>query len=82
MNELARMMEEAELRALDTKTQTYSLCFNILHILYVASKIACADAPRQICIGSDYDGLINPMKVCLDVGDLSELESALIASLR
>lgn len=50
---------------------------NILHILWVGSKqqlIGLAKAAKQICIGTDFDGLINAIDCCKNAGKLQQLK--------
>jgi microsomal dipeptidase-like Zn-dependent dipeptidase len=50
---------------------------NILHILWVASKhshIGINKAAKQICIGTDFDGLINAIDCCKDANGLQKLK--------
>jgi microsomal dipeptidase-like Zn-dependent dipeptidase len=51
---------------------------NILHILWVANKnarIGLKKAAKQICIGTDFDGLINAIDCCKDAGGLQQLKT-------
>jgi hypothetical protein len=50
---------------------------NILHILWVAGKhthIGIKKAAKQICIGTDFDGLINAIDCCKDASGLQQLK--------
>ena len=50
---------------------------NIMHILWVASQhsfIGIDKAAKQICIGTDFDGLINAIDCCKDTGGLQRLK--------
>jgi microsomal dipeptidase-like Zn-dependent dipeptidase len=47
------------------------LCNHILHIV----EIGGARAWKQICIGSDFDGLIDPINGCLSHAELPQLEA-------
>lgn len=50
---------------------------NIMHILWVASRhslIGINKAAKQICIGTDFDGLINAIDCCKDAGGLQKLK--------
>jgi microsomal dipeptidase-like Zn-dependent dipeptidase len=50
---------------------------NILHILWVAgkhSRIGITKAAKQICIGTDFDGLINAIDCCKDANGLQKLK--------
>lgn len=49
------------------------LCNNILHIVEVGG----AKAWKHICIGSDFDGMINPINVCRNAKKYDNLSSAL-----
>jgi microsomal dipeptidase-like Zn-dependent dipeptidase len=51
---------------------------NIMHILWVASRhsaIGVDKAARQICIGTDFDGLINAIDGCKDASGLQKLKA-------
>ena len=55
------------------------LCFNIIHIHVVGSLKGRVEAPlHQVCLGSDFDGLIEPLKICREADDLENLEYNLI----
>ncbi len=50
---------------------------NIIHILWVAANhpgIDIKKAAKQICIGTDFDGLINAIDCCKDCTDLLQLK--------
>ena len=50
---------------------------NILHILWVAGKkqsIGLKKAAKQICIGTDFDGLINAIDCCKTTDGLQQLK--------
>jgi microsomal dipeptidase-like Zn-dependent dipeptidase len=49
------------------------LCNNILHIV----KIGGQNAWKHICIGSDFDGMINPINVCRNAKKYDNLSNAL-----
>ena len=49
------------------------LCNNILHIV----KVAGSSAWQQICIGSDFDGLIDAINCCLDAISMPQLADGL-----
>jgi hypothetical protein len=51
---------------------------NIVHILWVANKnpaIGAARAAKQICIGTDFDGLINAIDCCKETTGLKQLKA-------
>jgi microsomal dipeptidase-like Zn-dependent dipeptidase len=50
---------------------------NIVHMLWVANrhpKIDIKKAIKQICIGTDFDGLINAIDCCKNAGGLDQLK--------
>jgi microsomal dipeptidase-like Zn-dependent dipeptidase len=53
------------------------LCNNILH----AVKIGGPKAWKHICLGSDFDGLINPINGCKTVAHYHKLEEQLVVTL-
>ncbi|HMI79104.1 MAG TPA: membrane dipeptidase, partial [Ferruginibacter sp.] len=58
-------------------TQRRFLVNNIIHILWVANKhaeIKINEAVKQICIGTDFDGLINAIDCCKEITALGELK--------
>lgn len=56
-----------------------SFCFNIIHIIQVGLlKTDIAEPWNQICLGSDFDGLIEPLKISPDISSLEELEANMI----
>jgi microsomal dipeptidase-like Zn-dependent dipeptidase len=79
-------METVESWLIPTKEERHPLClcFNLLHIVAVAkankaeigSKMT--DPWRHICIGSDFDGLIDPVKICRDASKMPDLEKVLL----
>lgn len=57
---------------------------NIIHILWVANKhpeIGLQKAAKQICLGTDFDGLINAIDCCKQTSGLPQLKKELKASL-
>lgn len=64
----------ADTRDLDERKHLRHLCNNILHIV----KIGGERVWKQLCIGSDFDGLIDPVNNCCDVTEYSKLEDGLI----
>ena len=69
--------EESNQRGRKRKHLRY-LCNNILHIV----KIGGEKAWDHICIGSDFDGLINPINNCKSCADFPDLEEDLIEVLQ
>lgn len=55
----------------------WHLCNQILHII----KCAGPKAWNHITIGSDFDGLISPIKACISVAEYPHLEKSLIEML-
>ena len=59
------------------ETQRRFLVNNIIHILWVANKnldIKIQDAAKQICIGTDFDGLINSIDCCKETKGMAQLK--------
>lgn len=54
------------------------LCNQILHIV----EIGGAKAWKQMCIGTDFDGLIDPVNICLNHHELPSLEESLASMLQ
>ncbi|ATL48858.1 hypothetical protein COR50_17740 [Chitinophaga caeni] len=69
--------EESYLLPTKQERHPLALCFNILHIVAVGNEIPGCDPWQHICIGSDYDGLINPVANCRDAAQLPALGKAL-----
>lgn len=80
-NNLESMISENESWLIPTKEDRHPLafCFNIIHIIQVALlRTEIGEPWKHICIGSDFDGLIEPLKVSPQVTSLDELEANLI----
>ncbi|RNI30684.1 amidohydrolase family protein [Rufibacter latericius] len=79
-------METMESWLVPTKEERHplSLCFNLLHIVSVAKSNKEEISPKMtdpwqhICIGSDFDGLIDPVKICRDASKMPDLEKVLL----
>lgn len=59
------------------ETHCRFLVNNIIHILWVANKspeINLQEAAKQICIGTDFDGLINAIDCCKDTTCMRQLK--------
>ena len=57
---------------------------NIIHILWIANKhnaIRMHDAVKQICIGTDFDGLINAIDCCKQTTGLQQLKKDMRADI-
>lgn len=76
---LESMVEAAESWLVPTKEERHPLCFcfNVVHIVSVGQMRTTKDPWKNICIGSDFDGLIEPLKICRDTASLNELEVSL-----
>jgi hypothetical protein len=64
-------------QSLYIETHCRFLVNNIIHILWVADKnnsINIADAAKQICIGTDFDGLINAIDCCKQTTGMQQLK--------
>lgn len=71
--------EESWIKPTKEERNHLAFCFNILHIVSVTKiyheKI---DPWKHICLGSDFDGLIEPLKSCREASMLSELSQQTI----
>lgn len=73
-------LTESELIPTKKERHPICLCLNIIHILSVAAWNKdiignnMQDAWDHICIGSDFDGLIDPVKICRDASQMPALE--------
>lgn len=64
-------------QSLYIETHRRFLVNNIIHILWVANKntsINIQDAAKQICIGTDFDGLINAIDCCKQTTGMDQLK--------
>lgn len=79
-DKLESMAVDAESWLVPTKEERHPLClcFNIIHIIAVGKLRTNKDPWKQICIGSDFDGMIEPLKTCSDASSLQELEYNLL----
>jgi hypothetical protein len=73
--------EELESQFFPNKKESHllSFCFNVLHIINVA-KTGVPDKKnywKYVCIGSDFDGLIDPLKTCRDASSFPNLRKDL-----
>lgn len=74
---------EKESYLMPSKEERHALifCFNIIHILSVGG-IRTLKNPEEIwkciCIGSDFDGLINPSVNCPEADHMTNLENELV----
>ncbi|WP_128544799.1 hypothetical protein [Larkinella soli] len=64
---------------LPTKEERHplSLCFNLLHVVSAGRIRTDKDPWKHITIGSDFDGLINPLINCRDASRMGNLENLL-----
>lgn len=70
--------------SVESMNHTKMLCFNIIHIVVTAYRF-CDDSInpwKHICIGSDFDGLIEPALACENVTETASLKLALIKMLK
>ena len=65
--------EEDETRALDERKHLRHLCNQILHFV----KIGGEKAWGHLCLGSDFDGLIDPINNCTSAKEYPKLEADL-----
>jgi microsomal dipeptidase-like Zn-dependent dipeptidase len=64
-------------QSLYIETHRRFLVNNIIHILWVANKnisIDIKDAVKQICVGTDFDGLINAIDCCKQTNGMRQLK--------
>ncbi|MCB0584700.1 MAG: membrane dipeptidase, partial [Phaeodactylibacter sp.] len=69
--------EEERGRELNERKHLRHLCNNILH----AVKVGGERAWKQMCLGSDFDGLIDPLNNCTSAEEYPKLERNLIEEL-
>jgi len=82
LKEINVVEHEMESWTLPTKEERHPLClcFNLIHIMTVGqAKLhwPWADVSKHICIGSDFDGLIQAIKVCEDASEFPDLRGIL-----
>lgn len=82
VEKLESMAVEEESWLIPTKEDRHPLCFcfNIIHIVNVG-YLKGSDSLNpwdHISIGSDYDGLIEPMKICYNISSIDDLEYNLL----
>ncbi|WP_026808433.1 amidohydrolase family protein [Arenibacter latericius] len=72
--------EEAWLTPSKKEMHPLSFCFNIVHLLAVIGLKAMPkmSPEKYICVGSDFDGFIEPLKICSDSRRMKDLESNLL----
>ena len=61
----------------DPEREVACLAFNILHILAVGKCKTTTDPWQHITIGSDYDGLIEPLSVAYNCTSVADVETRL-----
>jgi microsomal dipeptidase-like Zn-dependent dipeptidase len=83
-NDLVMNFDDAASQNSGFTEELHALYFlnQILHILYVAKKskrgIKLKDAWKLICIGSDLDGLVNPIDCCMTTADYADFKQKLL----
>lgn len=76
------MQEVLEGGEVNPRLAEYHLCHFMSHVLHFIKVVVDAGdydinkALTQICIGSDFDGLINPVRCCMTVMDINALKDA------
>jgi len=69
-------------RTLNADDHADLLLNNIFHIVKVINKHKpTTDAWNYICIGTDFDGLINPINICTNISQLFNIEDVLVKNL-
>lgn len=76
----AESIDVAESFLVPTKEERHplALCFNILHVVSAGKLRTARDPWNHLTIGSDFDGLINPLVNCRDASRFGVLESLLL----
>lgn len=76
----AEPLDAAESFLVPTKEERHplALCFNLLHIISVGKLLTDANPWERVTIGSDFDGLINPLVNCRDASRFPGLGSLLL----
>ena len=74
VEEVAEPLVAARALGMKQKDHLRHLCNNILHI----AKIGGPDAWNQLCLGTDFDGMIDPINGCRDSTELGNLEEDLV----
>ncbi|MBX2842131.1 MAG: hypothetical protein KTR26_10185 [Flammeovirgaceae bacterium] len=64
-----------------TERQPLMFCFNLIHILSVGFMNTNKPVWEHVCLGSDYDGLIDPIKNAREAGSIQELYKAVLRKL-
>ena len=57
---------------------TLAFCFNLLHVISVGLVAGRSDVWDRVCVGSDFDGLIDPMKNVKDASLYNNLPDLLM----
>jgi microsomal dipeptidase-like Zn-dependent dipeptidase len=81
-----KSITEREIFAGRSKRELYLFCLNVLHIVSVINKMPAKERHNKkgwdfICVGSDYDGLIDSIQVAHTAPYLSSFEETLVAYL-
>ncbi|MFT3933666.1 MAG: membrane dipeptidase [Chitinophagaceae bacterium] len=83
-NEIVMNYDDAASQNAGFTDQLHALYFlnQVLHILWVAKKsnrgLSLADGLKSICIGSDLDGLVNPIDCCMSTADYADFKDKLL----
>jgi hypothetical protein len=73
-----KIFEESFFKPTQEERHPLAMCFNILHIVAVGKMFTNVDPWKSICVGSDFDGLINPLINCRDASKFPTLEKNLL----
>lgn len=76
----SQSIDAAESFLIPTKEERHplALCFNLLHVVSAGKLRTGKDPWEHLTIGSDFDGLINPLINCRDASKFGNLESLLL----
>lgn len=75
--ELEHNLKLTESFTINSKKHTRHLCNNILHFV----KVGGPSTWKHLCIGSDFDGLINPVNSCTSASHYAYLEQDMLERL-
>jgi len=83
-NDVVMNFDDAAQQNAGLTDQLQALYFlnQVLHILFVAKQsqrgLTLADGMRSVCIGSDLDGLVNPIDCCMTTADYADFKEMLL----
>ena len=82
VTEEALRLDEVDILVSQVKRQSYLFCLNVLHIIAVIKAMGNLPANRQawdfVCLGSDYDGLIDSLREATTAAALPDFRQRLL----